>query len=231
MKIFASYSNSEESFSQSLELVNKFGVEDKPILYIPFAAEKNKYEDMQKNAIKNLKSLHYTIVDAVSDGKEILEKDLTLYGMIYFDDGNPFRLLKELKESGAYKYIEEYMNIDGIVFGKGAGAQILGASILPSAINNSVITNSFKDYKGYKLFNDYSVYCYTPEISRDELRAEFVSLQNISKKYELPISALSNNAMLYRINDNYYKTNPAASAEFIKGNTYSISYADGAIKL
>lgn len=56
-------------------------------------------------------------------------QNLLAYDVFYICGGNPFRLLRELKASGAAEVIEELMERDAIFIGVSAGAMIFGPHI------------------------------------------------------------------------------------------------------
>ena len=68
-------------------------------------------------------------IEMVHSGEELAGLDLSHFGGIFIGGGNTYKLLHELKESGALLKLTEYLKAGGPVFGGSAGAIILGADI------------------------------------------------------------------------------------------------------
>lgn len=80
-------------------------------------------------------------------------RNLLAYDVFYICGGNPFRLLRELKESGAAMIIEELMERDSIFIGVSAGAMIFGPHIeIVNCFTPSMNTVNLKDLKALGIF-------------------------------------------------------------------------------
>lgn len=80
-------------------------------------------------------------------------RNLLAYDVFYICGGNPFRLLRELKESGAERAIEELVERDTIFIGVSAGAMIFGPHIeIVNCFTPSMNTVNLKDLKGLGIF-------------------------------------------------------------------------------
>ena len=116
----------------------------------------------------------------ITSAEEIINKNLNDYACIYIGGGNTYKLLSELKSSGAFEKIKNYLiNEDGIVYGGSAGAIIFGKD-LDSCNTDDDNEVGLVDNSGLDLINGYSLLCHYT--SRDEERTE------LSKKYLLELS-------------------------------------------
>ena len=104
---------------------------DKPILYIPQARDRDPegYITCKPWLLGEFKDIKHGEIDTVESLSEVANKNLSDYAAIFIGGGNTFKLLKELKESGAFNKIQEYINNNGLVYGCSAGACIFGKDI------------------------------------------------------------------------------------------------------
>lgn len=98
----------------------------KPILYIPQARDRDPagYITCKTWLLGEFKNIKHGEIDTVESLSEVIHKNLSDYAAIFIGGGNTFKLLKELKESGAFNKIQEYINNGGLVYGCSAGAYI-----------------------------------------------------------------------------------------------------------
>ncbi len=117
--------------ASACEAYQRFGAaidKTKPLLYIPLAMEQETYPSCFSWITGELESLGVKI-EMVHSGEELAGLDLSHFGGIFIGGGNTYKLLHELKESGALLKLTEYLKAGGPVFGGSAGAIILGADI------------------------------------------------------------------------------------------------------
>ena len=141
----------------------------KPILYIPLALEKNRYDGCLKWIKEELKSVDVPFIDMVYSAEEILEKNLNEYCAIFIGGGNTFKLLSELKESGAFFSVKKFIDGNGIIFGGSAGATILGYDINSCLYTDSNIVN-IKDTKGFDCLNGKSLAAHYTNENREKTK-------------------------------------------------------------
>ena len=130
---------------------------EKPVLYIPLAWEDydKGYENCKKFLIGEFSNIQHGEIEVIQSADEILDKNLSDYSAIFIGGGNTYKLLKLLKDSGAFEKIKQYIENGGLVYGGSAGAVIFGKDI------NSVMymdTNNvaLKDTSGFNLLFDFS---------------------------------------------------------------------------
>lgn len=163
---------------KTVEALKKFnGVIDhsKPVLYIPLAMESERYDDCYSWILSELKEVNVPYIDMVRSSDELVLKNLNNYCALFIGDGNTFKLLYELKKSGAFKMISDYLDHDGIVFGGSAGAIIFGYGLWSCMLDdfNEV---SLSDLKGFDVLKGISFLChYTNRSSaHDEKNKKFL---------------------------------------------------------
>ena len=129
MKVFLNGGGDGVKTIDALKKFNEVIDHSKPILYIPLAMESDKYDDCYSWIQGELKDVSVPYIDMVRSSDELVLKDFNNYCALFIGGGNTFKLLYELKKSGAFKMISDYLNSDGIVFGGSAGAIIFGYSL------------------------------------------------------------------------------------------------------
>ena len=135
----------------------------KPILYIPLAwthYDKG-YQNCKKFLIGEFSNIKHGEIEVIQSADEILDKNLFDYSAIFIGGGNTYKLLKELKDSGAFEKIKHYTDNGGIVYGGSAGAAIFGKdidSILYMDVNNVGLkdTSGFNSLFGFGLTVHYT---------------------------------------------------------------------------
>ena len=178
------------SGSQTAQAVNRFGSAlsgDKPLLYIPLAMEPERYNGCLDWITDELSSLSRSIY-MVRSADELAALDLEDYAGIYIGGGNTFKLLRDLKQSGAFGQIGCYLQTGGVIFGGSAGAIIFGENLNACALddpNDAGLT----DINGFDLLGGVSLLCHytnrTPE-KDGESRRYLLSLSKQQKVIALP---------------------------------------------
>lgn len=129
MKVFMNVGGSGEQTKAACKRLNEVIDHTKPILYIPIALDESWYPGCMEFITKELADVRVPYIQMEIDANIIAKCDLDAYSAVFIGGGNTFKLLKELKESGAFDALAGYLKRDGIIFGGSAGAIILGASI------------------------------------------------------------------------------------------------------
>lgn len=148
---------------------------NKPILYIPLAMPSERYPSCYEWIKDELKGIDVPNIDMVVSGTDLFNKNLENYSALFIGGGNTFKLLKDLKDSGSFEKIKEFIENDGIVFGTGAGAMILGQCIdtCKYTDKNEV---SLQDLMGFALINYFSILCDFPsqDAEKNELNKNYL---------------------------------------------------------
>lgn len=161
MKLFLCGGGSGEKTVLANKKFNEVINHSKPLLYVPLAMDEEKYSyDGCLEWIKEeLKDVNVPYIDMVRTFTELKTKNYYDYCAIFIGGGNTFKLLKGLKESGAFVKIKEYLQEDGIVYGGSAGAIIFGKDITSciSMDNNDV---GLEDTIGFNLLDGKSIFAH-----------------------------------------------------------------------
>lgn len=160
----------------------------RPCLYIPLAMDAEYYTECYAWIHDELMELSFPRIDMVRSAEELSMVDLTEYGFIFIGGGNTYKLLSDLKRSGAFYRIIDYLDKDiGVVFGGSAGAIIFGNSIDCCEFDDPNLDN-FTDTDGVDVLNGYSIFCHYTSRHPEEDRLSREFLLNYS--YEQRVFAL-----------------------------------------
>lgn len=170
----------------------------KPLLYIPLAMEYDKYPSCLEWITDELKNLNIPNIEMITQASDIVSKDLENYCAIFIGGGNTFKLLNDLKVSGAFSKIKAFIDNNGIVFGGSAGAIIFGKNLKSCALYDDNIVN-LKDISGYDVLNGHSILCHYTNRTQEKDEESKKYLLNLSE--EEKIIALPEEDTIF-INDN-----------------------------
>ncbi|MBE6758592.1 MAG: hypothetical protein E7554_00690 [Ruminococcaceae bacterium] len=131
----------------------------KPILYVPLALPADTYDSCYEWVSGELAQVDVPRIDMVRSGAELAAADLGGYSALFIGGGNTFKLLSELKESGAFESIRDYLRHDGVVFGSSAGAIILGRSIDLAKFEDENEAG-LRDLDGFDVMEGVSFFCH-----------------------------------------------------------------------
>lgn len=183
---------------QTTEAYEKFSslIEDKskPLLYIPLAMYEEKMDECSEWITEELKEYGIENIKMIRDFKELEEIDLDEYSAIFIGGGNTYKLLFELKLTGFFDKLKEYINNNGIVFAGSAGAIILGKDIKSCNLDDDNEVG-LVDTKGIDILNGYSVLCHYTNRDEEHNEANKSYLKELSK--ELKVIALPEEDTLF----------------------------------
>ncbi|WP_394174212.1 Type 1 glutamine amidotransferase-like domain-containing protein [Guptibacillus hwajinpoensis] len=159
--------------------INRYFVQsidaDQPLLYIPLAGDSN-YRSFESSLayIQNMfLPLGIRKVTMWTDLNNKTIEEAQKFSAIYFSGGDPFTLLKIVRESGFDKILIQFYESGGTIYGQSAGAIIFGSNISHTLSKED---NSF-DYEPLNLINPYRLWChYDP--SDDESIVELLKGNN-----------------------------------------------------
>ena len=134
----------------------------KPLLYVPLAMNEvdYPYDSCLEWVKEELSYVNIPSIEMVRSFEELVSKNYYDYCAIFIGGGNTYKLLKGIKESGAFDKIQEYISNNGIIMGSSAGAVIFGKNIDIISImdpNNVglIDTNGFDVLLGTSIFPHY----------------------------------------------------------------------------
>lgn len=180
MKLILNGGGIGKQASDARNLLNSIISHNKKILYIPFAWPDSTFSGCLEFMTDELSDIEKQGIDMVKTTDELMNKNFTDYACIYIGGGNTYKLLNDLKISGAFNKIKRYLlEEDGIIYGGSAGAIIFGKD-LDSCNTDDENKVGLVDNTGFNMINGYSLLCHYT--SRGPERTE------ISKKYLLELS-------------------------------------------
>jgi len=197
MKIFLNGGGDGIQVKEAYKRLNKEIDNNKPVLYIPLAMDDYKYDDCYNWITNELKEIDVPYIEMIKSSKELSEKNLNNYSLLFFGGGNTFKLLHELKQNGIFDKITDYINNNGVIFGGSAGAIIFGNNLKPCVLNDDNIIN-LKDISGFDVLNYISILCHYTNRTKEKDEQSKEYLLKISKGTK--IFALPEEITLY-IND------------------------------
>lgn len=159
MKLILCGGGSGEQNILANKKLNEIIDNNKPILYVPLAMDEKEhpYDKCYEWITEELKNVGKSGIDMVRSFKEFASKNFTDYGAIFIGGGNTYKLLKGLKESGAFEKLKKYINNNGVIIGGSAGAVIFGKDI---NIISVMDVNDVKldDTKGFDMITGISIF-------------------------------------------------------------------------
>lgn len=175
MRIFLCGGGCGKQTIEANKKLNEIIAHNKPLLYIPLAMKSEKYDSCYEWITGELSNVEVTRIDMVRSKEELSEKNLDEYGAIFIGGGNTFKLLSDLKTSGSFGKINNYINNNGIVFGGSAGAIIFGKDLDACKLDDSNDIGLI-DTNGFNVLNDISILCHytNRERKKDEQSTEYL---------------------------------------------------------
>ena len=181
MRLFLNGGGDGKICLQAYKKLNEIIDHKKPILYIPIAMEKEKYADCEKWIKNELKDIEVPYIEMITSGIELSNKNLENYSALFIGGGNAFKLLYELKSSGAFEKIKEFINNNGVVFGGSAGAIIFGYD-LEACLCDDFNEIGLEDIKGFDVLGGYSILCHYTNRNEEKIKSNTDYLLQLSYK-------------------------------------------------
>ena len=159
MKLLLNGGGSNEDLVLTMTKLNELIDHSKPLLYIPLAMdeEEHPYDSCLEWFNSQLTNVEISNVEMTKTFEHLAALSLNNYSAIFIGGGNTYKLLKGLKESGAFSKIQDYIKNDGVVVGCSAGAVICGKDIdiIASMDSNDV---GLTDTIGFDVMNGISIF-------------------------------------------------------------------------
>lgn len=184
MKVFLCGGGSENQNIEANRRINDIIDHLKPCLYIPLAMEEKMYDSCFQWINSELKDISIPYIEMIRNTNELYSKKLNDYSMIYIGGGNTFKLLNDIKSSGSFERLKEYIQNGGVVFGGSAGAIIFGADLEGCALDDENKVN-LKEIDGFDILNGISILCHftdgPPE--KNEKNKQYLIEKSYHKKF------------------------------------------------
>ena len=174
MKLLLCGGGSGEQTIKANKKFNEIIDHTKPLLYVPLAMDENKhpYDGCLEWITGELSDVEIPNIEMAKTFEELANKDYTNYCAIFIGGGNTYKLLKGIKDSGAFSKINEYIHNDGIVYGGSAGAIIFGYDI-NSCLAMDANDVNLEDTKGFNSINGKSIFAHYTNEHTEEAHTKF----------------------------------------------------------
>ena len=180
MKLILNGGGDGKAVESARQLRNRVIDHRKKILYIPLAWPDPTCRGCLEFMTGELADVEKAGIEMIRSTEELMSRNFPDYAALYIGGGNTYKLLRELKESGAFGKIRKYLTEeDGIVYGGSAGAIIFGKD-LDSCNTDDENEVGLIDHTGFNMIGGYSLLCHYT--SRNRERTE------LSRKYLLELS-------------------------------------------
>jgi len=175
MKVFLCGGGADVQTIEANKRLNEVIDHSKPCLYIPLAMEADMYGSCYEWIQGELSSVDIPGIHMVRSAGELAEKDFTDYSFLFIGGGNTFKLLRDIKVSGAFEKIRKYLEQGGVAFGGSAGAIIFGRDLEACVLDDSNDVN-LADIDGYDVLDGISVLCHFSNrtVEKDEASRRFL---------------------------------------------------------
>lgn len=175
MKVFLCGGGAGIQTIEANKRLNEVIDHSKPCLYIPLAMEQEKYAGCYEWIKDELKNVDIPYIEIVKSADELATKNMNDFGVIFIGGGNTFKLLRDLKISGAFEKIKEYLNSEGVIFGGSAGAIIFGKDLEACRLDDINEVN-LDEINGFDILNGTSILChYTNRtVEKDEMSKQYL---------------------------------------------------------
>lgn len=183
MKVFLCGGGADVQTVEANKRLNEVIDHSKPCLYIPLAMEAEMYDRCYDWIRGELNDVDIPGIHMVRSAEELAEKDFTDYSFLFIGGGNTFKLLRDIKVSGAFEKIKKYLEQGGVAFGGSAGAIIFGRDLEACVLDDP---NDVKltDIDGYDVLDGISVLCHfgNRTVGKDEASRRFLLDLSLRRK-------------------------------------------------
>ena len=189
MKLILNGGGDGKAAVSARQLLNRVIDHHKKILYIPFAWPDPTYQGCLEFMTGELTDVEKAGIEMVKTADELMSLKLTDYACLYIGGGNTYKLLNDLKASGAFEKIRKYLTEeDGIIYGGSAGAIIFGKD-LDSCNTDDDNEVGLRDHAGFDMLGGYSLLCHYTNRNRERTelsRRYLLELSKIKPVYAIP---------------------------------------------
>ena len=215
MKLILNGGGTDKQVEDARALLNSLIDHNKKVLYIPFAWPDSTYNGCLEFMTNELSDIVKQGIDMVTSTDELMNKNFSEYACIYIGGGNTYKLLNDLKLSGAFDKIKKYLlEDDGIVYGGSAGAIIFGKD-LDSCNTDDENEVGLVDNTGFNMINGYSLLCHYT--SREPERTELSKNYLLELSKDKPIYAIPEEDTIFVDDDKIEFIGTRTYYEFVNG--------------
>ena len=159
MKLILNGGGIDRSVADARAKLNSLIDHTKKILYVPLAWPDKTFDGCLEFMTNELNDVESAGIEMIRSGEELFSKNFFDYACLYIGGGNTFSLLKDLKDSGSFEKIKDYLSRGGIIYGGSAGAIIFGRD-LDSCKTDDANDVNLTDITGFDMLNGYSLLCH-----------------------------------------------------------------------
>lgn len=196
MRLFLCGGGSGADTFLAYQKLNEIIDHKKPVLYVPLAMNKDRYAGCYSWIKNELENIDVPNIEMVTSGHDLASRNLEDYSFVFIGGGNTYKLLGDLKSSGAFSKLKEYIENNGIVFGGSAGAIILGQSIATCKYSDK---NDIKlnDLDGFNAVSEFSFLCHFTNQDEEKQIQNTKYLKNYTSRYEKVIALPEEDTIYY----------------------------------
>ena len=144
-------------------------------LIIPFAADKEDFDDIRERIEETFKGPYLTEIDLLTTARALTDEELDEYSAIFIEGGNTFQLIQTTRESGLLNSLKKFSGLNKQIYADSAGAILLGANIETAFLGDDPDEDflQLQNYNGLDILNPWSIHAhYDP--AEDEDLTQFV---------------------------------------------------------
>ena len=207
-----------QAVTSARQLLNSIIDHSRKILYLPFAWPDPSYRGCLEFMTAELSDVEKAGIEMVTTLEELMSRNFKDYACLYIGGGNTYKLLNDLKTSGAFEKIRKYLTEEnGIVYGGSAGAIIFGKD-LDSCNTDDDNEVGLVDHTGFNMLGGYSLLCHYT--SREPARTELSRRYLLELSREKPVYAIPEEDTICVTDGEIRFIGPRPYYEFINGKKY-----------
>jgi len=164
------------------------------LLFIPLAGDKNSFQDGLSRIQETFSTIEFDNIEMCIDLHELNWNYLSKFNAIYFDGGNTFNLMEQIRDTHTYELLHKFIHTGGIINGDSAGAIVLGSHLETAHFGDSGDDNetSVISYQGLNLLGNIAIHCHY-EVDGSENN----EIQSFVNEFGFPVIAIHENSGLY----------------------------------
>ena len=192
MKLIMTGGGESEHFEKIDQLfINQLG-ENPALLFIPLAGKKSTWKNGLERIQSVFSTIHFQNIEMCIDLTQLDWDYLNQFSAIYFDGGNTFNLMEQIRETHTFELLHRFLHNGKIINGDSAGAIVLGSHLETAHFGENGDTNrtSITSYQGLNLIGKWAIHCHYEESEDQEIKT-------FSETYGFPIIALHETSSIF----------------------------------